>query len=127
MIDRIEVKLNKPIKTKRGRKFDSLCLRIPQTYDLNTAAKEKYPTLELAAALAPFGETSKLSAALLDDESSDLIFAAIENHLISEIRRQSAVVEAAAESMLKLAALDKFLSAQIDFSKNAKAEKEKSQ
>ena len=127
MIDRIEVKLNKTIKTKKGRKFDSLCLRIPQTYDLNTAAKEKYPTLELAAALAPFGETSKLSAALLDDESTDLIFAAIENHLISEIRRQSAVVEAAAESMLKLAALDKFLSAQIDFSKNVKAEKEKSQ
>ena len=113
MIDRIEVKLNKTLKTKKGRKFDSLCLRIPQTYDLNTAAKEKYPTLELAAALAPFGETSKLSAALLDDESTDLIFAAIENHLISEIRRQSAVVEAAAESMLKLAALAKFLAAQI--------------
>lgn len=115
MIDRIEVKLNKTIKTKRGRKFDSLCLRIPQTYDLNAAALEHSPLFALALNLAPFGETAKISAALLDDEteSEDAVFAAIENHLIDEIRRQAAAVEAAAGSMLKLAALAKFLAAQI--------------
>ena len=114
MIDRIEVKLNETLKTKKGRKFDSLCLRIPQTYDLNTAAKEDFPFLALAGALAPFGETAKLSAALSNDASTDSVFDAIENHLICEIRRHSAAVEAAAESMLKLAALAKFLAAQIE-------------
>lgn len=129
MIDRIEVKLNKTIKTKKGRKFDSLCLRIPQTYDLNAAATEDFPFLQLAEALAPFGETAKISAALLDDESTESVFDAIENHLICEIRRQAAAAEAAAESMLKLSALAKFFAAQIDDAArfHDKNEKEKSQ
>ena len=129
MTNRIEVKLNKILKTKKRRKFDSLCLRIPQTYDLNAAAEDECPLFKLAAALAPFGETAKISAALLDDESTDSIFDAIENHLICEIRRQAAAVEAAAESMLKLSALAKFFAAQIDDAArfHDKNEKEKSQ
>lgn len=95
---------------------------------MNAAAEEEIPMLQLIAALAPFGKTAKLSAALLDDESTDLIFDAIEHHLISETHRLAAAAEANAESMLKLSALLKFIVAQAAAARvHDKNEKEKSQ